>query len=183
MKLSKFAVKRFINKIFENSNMGREVCFAELDVGSNNSLAVASSHLESQTHPEMNSSKRIAQAKGALSHLSNFPNVVFGGDMNWDENSDGPFPLYGDWIDAWTELRPAENGWTYDTKDNKSLRGYRPLQKRLDRFLCKLMDFEINDIVMIGMEAIPGLSYRHGNKVNPVYPSDHFGLLLTISAL
>lgn len=44
---------------------------------------------------------------------------------------------------------------------------------------------------MIGMDAIPGLSYSKEKKVRkevkklelPVLPSDHYGLLLTISSL
>ncbi|KAG0478998.1 hypothetical protein HPP92_013717 [Vanilla planifolia] len=155
---------------------------AVLDAGTESSLVVANTHLESPNPPEMNSSKRVAHVKEALSQLNRLPNVVFGGDMNWDEVNDGPFPLLGSWVDAWAELREEENGWTYDTKANQSLRGYRPLQKRLDRFVCKLRDFDLVDMELIGREPIPGISYCHRNKENPVYPSDHFGLLLTISS-
>ncbi|KAH0468891.1 hypothetical protein IEQ34_002123 [Dendrobium chrysotoxum] len=168
--LSKLPVTTFSNKSFKNSR--KEICSATVDAGTNNHLVVATSHLKSPNPPKMNCSKRIAQAKKAVSLLKNLPNVVFGGDMNWDESFDGPFPLDEDWVDAWTERWPGDDGWTY-------LR----LQKRLDRFLCKLSDFKIIDIETIGMEAIPGLSYRHNNMVDRVYPSDHFGLLLTISNL
>ncbi len=69
------------------------------------------------------------------------------------------------------------------------LAGNRTLQKRLDRFICNLRDFKISGIDMIGMDAIPGLSYSNDKKVRkeikklelPVLPSDHYGLLLTIS--
>ncbi|KAL0926730.1 hypothetical protein M5K25_002975 [Dendrobium thyrsiflorum] len=146
MLLSKLPVITFRNKSFKNSK--KEICLAKVDVGTNNHLVVATTHLKSPNPPKMNCSKRLAQAEEAISLLNNLPNVVFGGDMNWDESSDGPFPLEEDWVDAWTELRPRDDGWTY-------LR----LQKRLDRFLCKLSDFKIIDIETIGMEAIPGLSY------------------------
>ncbi|KAI3929668.1 hypothetical protein MKX01_025836 [Papaver californicum] len=109
--------------------------------------------------------------------------------MNWDEKRDGQFPFPEGWVDAWTELKPGDNGYTYDTKSNQMISCNWPLRKRLDRFVCKFQDYKICGIEMIGMEAIPGLSYRKEKKVRgqlqelmlPVLPSDHYGLLLTIS--
>ena len=109
--------------------------------------------------------------------------------MNWDDKGDGPFPLLDGWVDPWDELKPGEDGWTYDTKANPMLSGNRKLQKRMDRFVCKLPDFKIDSIEMIGKEAIPGISYMKEKKVGknvrelelPVLPSDHFGLVLSIT--
>ncbi|KAL0442948.1 UNVERIFIED_CONTAM: hypothetical protein Slati_2017500 [Sesamum latifolium] len=128
------------------------------------------------------------QANEAVRFLEKNQNVIFCGDMNWDDKLDGPFPLLDGWVDAWTELRPGDVGWTYDTKSNKMLSGNRTLQKRLDRFVCKLKDFKISEIEMIGKDAIPGLSYIKEKRVKgqvkelvlPVLPSDHYGMLLTI---
>lgn len=174
--------------------MGRELCIAELEVQPNKPLVVATSHLESPcpappTWNQMFSKERVDQAKEAMNLLKKNSNVIFGGDMNWDDKLDGQFPLSDGWMDAWAELRPGENGWTYDTKSNQMLSGNRTLQKRLDRFVCHLRDFRISKIDMIGMEAIPGLSHIKEKKVRkevkmlelPVFPSDHYGLLLTIS--
>jgi tyrosyl-DNA phosphodiesterase 2 len=69
--------------------------------------------------------------------------------------------------------------------------GNRKLQKRLDRFVCKLPDFKVDSIEMIGKEAIPGITYIKQKKVRqeirqlvlPVLPSDHYGLVLTISSV
>lgn len=158
-------------------------------------MVLATTHLESPCPApprwdQMYSKERTAQANESLSLLSDSPNVIFGGDMNWDEKSDGPFPLPNGWIDAWVELKRGENGWTYDTKANPMLTGNRTLQKRLDRFVCKLKDFKVESVEMIGKEAISGLSYCKEKKVRkevkqlvlPVLPSDHFGLLLTVSS-
>ncbi|KAF8391534.1 hypothetical protein HHK36_023839 [Tetracentron sinense] len=193
MQLSKLPVKSFSCKPFSNSVMGRELCMAELEVRMGKALVVATSHLESPCPAppkwdQMYSKERVAQAKEALNLLKRSPNVIFGGDMNWDNKLDGQFPLPDGWVDAWEELRPGENGWTYDTKSNKMLSGNRTLQKRLDRFACNLRDFKLCGVDMIGMEAIPGLSYCKEKKVKkelqklvlPVLPSDHYGLLLTI---
>ncbi|CAK7351375.1 unnamed protein product [Dovyalis caffra] len=181
MQLSKLPVKSFSSKPFRNSIMGRELCIAELEVPGNKSLVVATSHLESPCPAppkwdQMFSKERVDQAKEAINLLKKNSNV---------------FPFPDGWVDAWVELKPGDNGWTYDTKSNQMLSGNRTLQKRLDRFICNLHDFKISKIDMIGKEAIPGLSHIKEKKVRkevkklelPVLPSDHYGLLLTISRL
>ncbi|KAJ0964685.1 hypothetical protein J5N97_025823 [Dioscorea zingiberensis] len=81
MLLSKLRVKNFMSKPFVKSSMGRELCAAEIDVGSNKTLVIATSHLESLSP---NSEKWVSQAEEALRFLEQFSNVIFGGDMNWD---------------------------------------------------------------------------------------------------
>ncbi|XP_050288513.1 uncharacterized protein LOC126727081 isoform X1 [Quercus robur] len=193
MQLSKLPVKSFSCKPFSNSTMLRELWMAEIEVRGK-LLTVSTSHLESPCPAppkwdQMHSEERIAQAKEAVNFLKKFPNVVFCGDMNWDEKSDGKFPLSDGWIDAWADLRPGESGWTYDTVSNPMLSWNRPLQKRPDRFICNLCDFKLIAIDMIGMEAIPGVSYMKEKKVKkgvqksmlPVLPSNHYGLLLRVN--
>ncbi|XP_028124520.1 uncharacterized protein LOC114321554 [Camellia sinensis] len=191
MQLSKLPVNSYSRKPFSNSTMDRELCVAEVEVQADMPLVVATSHLKGPGPGPRNwdqsfSKERVDQAKEALTFLKKNVNVIFCGDMNWDDDLDGQFPLLNGWVDAWVQLKPRENGWTYDTKSNKMLYGDWPVQKRLDRFVCNLRDFKIRGIDMIGMEAIPGLSYwkKGKNKVDkvPVFPSDHYGLLLTISA-
>ena len=189
-------MESFNCKPFSNSHMGRELCTADVIVGGLIKLVMATSHLESPcpgppTWDQMFSKERVAQANESLRILGAFRNVIFFGDMNWDDKGDGPFPLPDGWIDAWAELKPGENGWTYDTKANGMISGNRKLQKRLDRFVCKLPDFKVDSIEMIGKEAIPGITYIKQKKVRqeirqlvlPVLPSDHFGLVLTISSV
>ncbi|KAI3939362.1 hypothetical protein MKW98_022230 [Papaver atlanticum] len=195
MQLSKLPTKSFSCKPFSNSIMGRELCSTEIEVGGGGSkqLVIATSHLESPcpappTWNQMFSKERVAQAKEAILILKGSPNVILGGDMNWDDKLDGQFPLPDGWVDAWSELKPGDNGYTYDTKSNQMLSGNRTLQKRLDRFMCFLQDFKICGIELIGREELPGLSYCKEKKVKgklqklmlPVLPSDHYGLLLTI---
>ena len=115
---------------------------------------------------------------------------VLGGDLGWDDDLDGPLrqPRVGDggWVDAWLELRGGEaGGWTYDAVANPMLMGlHLPEERRRpDRFICKLRDFTLESIEMLGVEAIPGVT-RFDQKQEifvPVHPSYHFGLLLTIS--
>ncbi|XP_021889049.1 uncharacterized protein LOC110808032 [Carica papaya] len=196
MLLSKIPVKSFTSKPFRNSIMGRELIIAELEVKGDISLVVATSHLESPCPSppkwdQMFSKERVEQANETVKFLNKNPNVIFGGDLNWDDKLDGQFPLSDKWIDAWTELRPGEDGFTYDTKSNMMLSGNRTLRKRLDRFMCSLQDFKISGVQMIGMEPIPGLTYCKEKKIKnevkklelPVLPSDHYGLLLTFSSI
>jgi tyrosyl-DNA phosphodiesterase 2 len=194
LQLSKLTVNYYSCKSFSNSDMGRELCMAEIEVRGK-LLIVATSHLESPCPGggkkwQMNSEARVAQAKESLNYLKKFPNVVFCGDLNWIEDLDGPFPLPDGWIDPWTELRPRENGWTYDTMSNLMLCASKPAQARLDRFVCNLRDFKLGAINMIGTEAIPRLSFLKerwaGNRIHklvlPVWLSDHYGLVLKINS-
>ncbi|KAL7213547.1 hypothetical protein ACSBR2_016136 [Camellia fascicularis] len=160
---------------FVNFGTQKKISMVEIEVCQGKSLVIATSHLKSPTGNQMFSEKRVEQAKTALNLLKSYPNVIFGGDMNWNEVVDGWFPLSDGWVDAWTELRPPwERGWTYDTKSNPMLRSRinGTLQKRLDRFICNLHDFKLKEIDIIGTEAIPELPC--------VLPSDHYGLLLEI---
>ncbi|NP_001130134.1 Endonuclease/Exonuclease/phosphatase family [Zea mays] len=194
MQLSKMPTKPSDCIPFSNSTMGRELCIASVRTGEITKLILATTHLESPCPAppkwdQMYSKERVAQAKQSLEILGGFPNAILCGDMNWDDKGDGPFPLQDGWTDAWVELKPGEDGWTYDTKANGMLSGNRKLQKRLDRFVCKLADFKMDSIEMIGKEAIPGVSYFKEKKIRkenqrielPVFPSDHFGLVLTIT--
>ncbi|KAG0496900.1 hypothetical protein HPP92_001591 [Vanilla planifolia] len=196
MQMSKLAVESFNCSPFTNSIMGRELCLANIKPKSCEALLVATTHLESPCPgppkwDQMFSNERVSQAKESLAVLNDSPNVIFAGDMNWDDKLDGAFPLLDGWVDAWVVKRPGENGWTYDTKSNLMLSANRTLQKRLDRFLCKLKDFKIDNVEMIGTEPIPDLFYCKKKKLRnklqelqlPVLPSDHYGLLLTMSSL
>lgn len=185
MLLSKLPVRKSRCIHFKSSSEGKGLSVAWINAGEKK-LVVATCHLKRPTPSGTNSTERVAQAKEALSFLHSAPNVVLGGDMNWDEDSDGHFPLPGEWYDAWSILRPRDDGWTYDTKSNRMLMHSKlVLQKRLDRFLCKLKDFEIVSIHMIGTDAIHQVKYSSKSKSNSkkkpsVLPSDHYGLILTL---
>lgn len=172
-------MKKFYCEPFDNSTTGRGLCIADIDAGAKRLIA-ATCHLKRPDDSSKTSEERVGQAKRALISLSKFPNVVFGGDMNWNESSDGQFPLLGGWYDAWSVLRPEEDGYTYDTNSNPMLKHTAPLQARLDRFVCKLKDFEVEKIEMIGTKAIRGIYFTHNGQRLPILPSDHYGLILTI---
>jgi tyrosyl-DNA phosphodiesterase 2 len=54
--------------------------------------------------------------------------------------------------------------------------------------LCKLRDWRLSSIELVGTQPLPGITYTHrfrngGSKELPVLPSDHFGLLLRLEAV
>ena len=84
-------------------------------------------------------------------------------------------------VDAWTEQNPKDPGLTYDGKRNPMLGPYNRLRSRLDRVFCKMSKYKLASVVMVGTQAIAGVtytrSYKKGPTILPVLPSDHFGLL------
>ncbi|KAF6997292.1 hypothetical protein CFC21_013531 [Triticum aestivum] len=199
MQMSKLPVDSFDGVPFSDSVMGRELCMANINIGGV-TLVLGTSHLESPSRPRLRSNERVAQAKESLILLGGRGscNLIFCGDMNWDDKTDGPFPLPDGWVDAWAELKPGEDGWTYDTEANAMLSAVvHKRQLRLDRFVCKLPDFEVQGIEMVGKEPIPGVLYvkvdvarwkskekicrQRRERMLPVLPSDHFGLVLTVT--
>lgn len=193
MQLSKLPVRKRATRPFRNSIMGRELCMGTVEgKGGGAPLVVATAHLESPCPApplwnQMYSPERVQQAQESFRALTDAADVVFCGDMNWDDTGDGPPPLPPGWCDAWTVLRPGETGLTYDCKENPMLGGGR-LRKRLDRAFCHLARYELASAELVGTRPIPGLTYekaatakgRPVTKTLPVLPSDHFGLVLKL---
>jgi len=177
---------------FSGSRMGRDVLFTGLALGNGCRMLVATSHLESWTGPQSTgAAERVSQLKEAVAKLPTIgglvgASIVYGGDLNWSEDSDGPMErcLPTGWVDAWPALYPGQPGFTYDAKLNPMLSG--GLRKRLDRFVCTLAEgWRLDSAELLGTEAIPGQTFllrlRSGTtKAIPVAPSDHFGLMLTL---
>jgi tyrosyl-DNA phosphodiesterase 2 len=57
-------------------------------------ILIGTTQLECPSPPaSMHFRQRYTQAKHAVAAMSSAENVVFGGDMGWDDNTDLPFPL------------------------------------------------------------------------------------------
>jgi hypothetical protein len=182
-----------VNVSFKGSGMGRGLTTVKAKVLGHN-LTIATSHLESPMPPHQwfSDERKAQQALGikTLDALAGAESdVVWGGDFNWSDERDGHMELTPGWKDAWIDLvwetsvgaRGEEDpkGFTYDAKVNKMLFG--GLRLRLDRILAKMgRCFELSAIEMVGREPIEGLLFVDRGQKKPVFPSDHFGLLLTI---
>ena len=177
---------------FRNSSMGRDLALARVRFRGKE-LAVATSHLESfdvQTKKSY-AKERTEQFREALEVLlrtaPSGKNAIFVGDTNWDEETDGKMQFPPGFRDAWRALHPDDPGFTYDRKRNTMLLN-NGLQKRLDRAVVSLTDFELRSVQLVGTEKLPGVTYQKERtkggqpywEEKDVLPSDHFGLLLTL---
>ena len=143
-------------------------------------------------------------------HGTRIDAAMITGDLNWDDerkrskgNDEKMLEVIDSanacaWTDAWLKCRPGEEGYTYDAKLNDMLRGN--LRRRFDRCLVWRDEKTQNSGIvpvqchMIGTSAIAGLTYRkekqkfsYGSFLptgefidQPVSPSDHFGLYVTL---
>ncbi|CAN6183511.1 unnamed protein product [Urochloa humidicola] len=204
--LSKFPTESFRRWPFPNSSARR--CYLEARVTPGDGMKpihVATAHLESPAPPSaMRCVERAAQAEHAVSAMNREENVVFGGDMSWDDKVDLSFPLPDGWVDAWTKLRPSDSYYTYDdmwTRDPRmaNLRNWAAprivapheeatTQRRSDRFVCKLRDYQLKGIDLIGTGEqenrcmFTGLRFRSDrNEMVDFLPSSHFGVVLTLA--
>eukprot|EP00803_Ostreobium_quekettii_P004626 evm.model.scf_672.2 EVM.evm.TU.scf_672.2 scf_672:8124-11403(-) len=174
----------FTNEEFPSSAMGRGILSTRVTYQSC-ALAVATSHLESPCNGQTHHDERVSQMQTALESLDAMPsaNVLFAGDMNWldTDGPDGP-ELPDGWVDAWTTLYPGEEGSTYDPSRNTMLQAPSRYKARLDRVFCKLRDWQLKGMHMVGQEPIlnRASSRKHGKRFE-VYPSDHFGLLVRMT--
>jgi tyrosyl-DNA phosphodiesterase 2 len=179
----------FVRTSFGNSRQGRDLLRVELDLGFGCKLLAGTSHLESFTGKRSTGSgERVEQLRLALGDLEacRCPNVIFAGDLNWSDDTDGDMArmLPTGWSDAWPTLNAGQLGNTFDCAANQMLLGN--MKKRLDRVLFKCRDFDATDVRMVGREPLVGLTYlkkAYTGEVKrlPVLPSDHFGLVLTLS--
>ncbi|XP_048559751.1 uncharacterized protein LOC125540219 [Triticum urartu] len=157
-------------------------------------IRIATTQLEPPCPPEsVRCMERYTQAEHAVAALSSGENVVFGGDMSWDDKMDLPFPLPAGWVDAWKELRRVghEYSWTYDSfwaEKIGEFNGYTApaseMKKRSDRFVCKLHDYTLKHTEVIEDQGL-GISYTKKYKTYnlekvELMRSCHRGLVLTI---
>ena len=133
----------------------------------------------------MHVDERRHQAGASLEMINNSANgkaSVFMGDLNWGD-TDGILHLPISWSDAWTVANGNQDGFTYNSRINKMLSG--SLRSRCDRILSKKL--LSTNVELVGTSAIDGVTFmkkeRGVEKMKPVFPSDHFGVLATFNHL
>ncbi|CAD7701352.1 unnamed protein product [Ostreobium quekettii] len=150
----------FNHEEFPSSIMGRGLLSTDVTIQSC-PLAVATSHLESPCNGHTYHNERVSQMQRALETLDALPsaNVLYAGDMNWQraDEPDGP-QLPNGWVDAWMTLRPGEEGLTYDPSKNTMAPAPSRYKARLDRVFCKLRDWRLESIQLVGQEPISNRS-------------------------
>lgn len=171
--LSRVPVKRF-DVYSLPSDMGRQLLFAELDLGHGDTMAVATVHLESLQFADT----RRRQLEHIFPVLDTYDNAVLMGDFNmcatWDENA----LLRTDYLDIWPHVHAGDPGWTEDT-DINTMRlkvNAKPTQVRFDRVIVRSNRdcWHPTAIERLGTEPIDA------TLLPGVFPSDHFGLCARI---
>lgn len=178
---------------FEVTMMGRDFLAARIKINGCNMppLVVGTSHLESLNsfkvrREQMNQSFHRMDMVGETSSKSEVDDMVFCGDTNINEQIDGMVSLPHPWKDAWLELRgrSGDPGFTFDVDRNgmmAQMDGWAQENRarlRFDRFWTKLKHYRLDEIELVGVEALGGSA-----DVETIWASDHFGLLLTLEAL
>ncbi|GLC36570.1 hypothetical protein PLESTB_000163000 [Pleodorina starrii] len=202
------ALQPWMEKDFANSCMGRSILYTRASVGGR-PLVVGTSHLESPVGPgpQQMVTQRWEQLEEAVRELEGaagaWGDVLLAGDLNWSDTRDGPIRMPPRWCDAWSVLEPRRAGCTWDPVSNPMLTS-RYKGSRLDRVLCRLSasgtsgagpasssapggrgggggsGWQLDNIKLVGTQALPGLSHEYKGKRLPVLPSDHFGLLVKL---
>mmetsp|Transcript_100899 Transcript_100899/g.261134 ORF Transcript_100899/g.261134 Transcript_100899/m.261134 type:complete len:257 (-) Transcript_100899:59-829(-) len=158
---------------FQRSSMGRDLLHLKVGRPSEPPLVFATTHLESLDE----SQSRREQMEESFAALSSSPDAVICGDTNINEAIDGVVALPRSWTDAWLALRPDDPGYTFDFTHNSMLAqkdswaARNQARLRYDRFWVKLQSYTIADIELLASPV-------HG--MGKLWPSDHFGLLLTL---
>jgi len=138
-------------------------------------FVIATTHLR---HSGYNTRIREQQLKETFKIISAYDNVCVMGDLNIEDKVDGDVVLPSPWIDAWLSIpgNTDSNGFTWDRSKTpfasvlESTLNATSYQARLDRVLCKLPDFKVKEMRIVG------------DKVTKagILASDHFGLFTII---
>ena len=176
--LSSFPVEKWQVFTLKTSPRNRTLVVAEPKSSTSSAevgFVIATTHL---AYAGYNTRLREAQLKESVKIISSYDNVCVMGDLNIVYKVDGDVVLPSPWIDAWLSIsgNSESNGYTWDRNKTpfasvlKSTVDSISYQMRLDRVLCKLSDFKVKEMRIVGDKVT-----RSG-----VLPSDHFGLFTVI---
>lgn len=186
--LSVYPVVKWRSVPFKNSRMGRNLLLAEfkaeLDIAKEyhphkhwfsffNSdpvkhvyFTIATSHLESMAYSTLERENQLVQS---LQILNEYDDVCFMGDLNLESKVDGEVELPQPWVDAWLSIKnnTHSNGYTWDPVSNSNIKLSEPhsTTDRFDRVLCKLLNFAVESVDIVGTKPVNGVLF-----------SDHYAL-------
>lgn len=165
------------------TKQGRYWIGCEVRISRDCTLLIGTVHLESLNNRETRR-KQLQVIRDSV--MVRHRHSILCGDFNFDSdrnfNSNDKLPLendalaelYPNHVDVWSQLRPGEPGKTFDTEANGMLSGHPREQMRYDRIImhsnkniliARSIDLTCNDPIV---------------EMPPIWPSDHFGLLMTI---
>ena len=175
--LSVYPVDKWFIFPFKNSPRKRRLVVAETQTAVSTSarFVIAGTHL---VHAGERTRLRELQLQESLKVLSRYANVCVMGDLNIEDKVDGDIVLPSPWIDAWLSLpgNTDSNGLTWDRRKTpfasvlKRTVNATSYQARLDRILCRLSDFKVKEMKVVGDKLTK----------SGILPSDHFGVFTVI---
>ena len=176
--LSSFPVEKWKVYTLKTSPRNRTLVVAETKSSissAEDGFVIATTHL---AYSGYNTRLREEQLRESVKIISVYDNVCVMGDMNILDKVDGNVVLPSPWIDAWLSIpgNTDNNGYTWDrnkipfTSVLKRTVNSNSYQIRPDRVLCRLSDFKVKDMRIVGDKATK----------SGVFPSDHFGLFTVI---
>ena len=175
--LSVYPVDKWFRYSFKNSPLERKLVVAETQTAVSTSFrfVIAGTHFE---HAGERTRLRELQLQESLKVLSRYANVCVMGDLNIEDKVDGDIVLPSSWIDAWLSLpgNTDSNGLTWDRSKTpfasvlKRTVNATSYQARLDRVLCRLSDFQVKEMRVVGDKLTK----------SGILPSDHFGVFTVI---
>ena len=176
--LSSFPVERWQVYTLKTSPRNRTLVVAETKSSFSSAevgFVIATTHL---AYSAYNTRLREEQLKESIKIISAYDNVCVMGDLNIEDKVDGDIILPSPWIDAWLSIpgNTDNNGYTWDrsktpfTSVVKKSVNATSYQARLDRVLCKLSDFKVKEMRIVGDKMTK----------SGILPSDHFGLFIVI---
>jgi len=170
--LSKTAIdKASVHKL--PGPQGRTVLVVTLRIGGRR-LDVATTHMES---PLQDGPVRAKQIESILSRLRDADDAVFLGDLNFGDGETEEKKIDAAYVDVWKSLKPNDAGFTWNIESSDmSKKGSFPGEKsrRLDRILLRSSVWKPKEIRIVGDQpVVPGKK--------DLFPSDHFGLVGTLS--
>ena len=182
--LSAYPVDKWFVYPLKNSLRNRRLVVAETKGSVSSAIAkfiIATTHLVYASYAadrNSNTLLREKQLKESFKVISAYDNVCVMGDLNIQDKTDGDIVLPSPWIDAWLSIpgNTNSNGYTWDRSKTPFASVLRrtinatSYQARLDRVLCKLSDFKVKDMRIVGDQLTK----------SGILPSDHFGLFTVI---
>jgi len=176
---------------FRASSMGRDLLAAVVTPRDTSlpALVFGTSHLESLDYAQARrqqaeESINLLQAMASSSGQQGGPavgDIIFCGDTNINERIDGQVALPYPWKDAWLEAHPNDPGATFDVDRNQMMARMDSWARsnharlRFDRFWVRLSHYRV-----AGAELLGEAPLRGETDPQPIWPSDHFGVLLVL---
>lgn len=107
------------------------------------------------------------------------PSSLLMGDFNFGDGSEQDSFKWGEYQDIWLNLRPNEQGFTFDPDKNTiaHITSASKKSKRIDRMILRSEDWVPKKIEMFAQEC---WTIQHQEADVVLFPSDHFGLKTTL---